>query len=172
MRQRLQGGRFRWLNETLYTTDGSEALRLMNDQPELMQQYHEGGRAGAGGWAWHVAARTAGPLCARVPAMGSRRRWAGLRPPLRGRHPRAELDWPPAPATAPAPAGFREQTKGWPVQPVDQAIRWLRGKPASWAVADLGCGDAKIAATVQQVRCGEGRAGVQGCCRRGEHWHL
>ena len=54
-------------------------------------------------------------------------------------------------ACAPAPAGFREQTKGWPVQPVDQAIRWLRGKPAGWAVADLGCGDAKIAATVQQV---------------------
>ncbi|PRW58393.1 Ribosomal RNA-processing 8 [Chlorella sorokiniana] len=87
MRQRLQGGRFRWLNETLYTTDGTEALRLMSEQPELMEQYHE---------------------------------------------------------------GFREQTKGWPTQPVDQAIRWLRGRPPGWVVADLGCGDAKIAATVQQ----------------------
>lgn len=42
MRQRLQGGRFRWLNETLYTSDGQAALRLMRREPELMQQYHEG----------------------------------------------------------------------------------------------------------------------------------
>lgn len=49
MRQRLQGGRFRWLNETLYTSDGSEALRLMSEQPELMEQYHEGERR-AEGW--------------------------------------------------------------------------------------------------------------------------
>ena len=54
-------------------------------------------------------------------------------------------------AVLPRPAGFREQTKGWPLQPVDQAIRWLRGRPPGWEVADLGCGDAKIAATVQQA---------------------
>lgn len=36
------------------------------------------------------------------------------------------------------------------MQPVDQAIRWLRGRPAEWAVADLGCGDAQIAATAAQ----------------------
>lgn len=54
-------------------------------------------------------------------------------------------------AALPCPAGFREQTKGWPLQPVDQAIRWLRGRPPGWEVADLGCGDAKIAATVQQA---------------------
>jgi ribosomal RNA-processing protein 8 len=33
---------------------------------------------------------------------------------------------------------------------VDQAIRWLQGRPPTWAVADLGCGDAKIAASVRQ----------------------
>ena len=53
---------------------------------------------------------------------------------------------PPCPTTP----GFREQTKGWPVQPVDQAIRWLRGRPPGWTVADLGCGDAKIAGEVAQ----------------------
>ena len=46
MRQRLQGGRFRWLNEALYTTDGGEALRMMQREPDLMQQYHEGEREG------------------------------------------------------------------------------------------------------------------------------
>lgn len=44
MRQRLQGGRFRWLNEALYTTGGGEALAMMQGQPELMEQYHEGAR--------------------------------------------------------------------------------------------------------------------------------
>lgn len=50
-----------------------------------------------------------------------------------------------------AAAGFREQTKGWPVQPVDLAIRWLRGRPRGWAVADLGCGDARVAAAAHQT---------------------
>ncbi|GAB4816142.1 hypothetical protein N2152v2_003188 [Parachlorella kessleri] len=87
MRQRLQGGRFRWLNEKLYTCEGSDALALMQQQPDLYEQYHE---------------------------------------------------------------GFREQTKGWPVQPVEVAIRWLAQKPPSWAVADLGCGDAQLARSVPQ----------------------
>lgn len=47
-------------------------------------------------------------------------------------------------------AGFREQTRGWPVQPVELALLWLASKPASWAVADLGCGDARVAAAACQ----------------------
>ena len=34
------------------------------------------------------------------------------------------------------------------MQPVDAAISWLRGRPAGWAVADLGCGDARVAAAL------------------------
>lgn len=30
------------------------------------------------------------------------------------------------------------------------AIEWLAGKPASWEVADLGCGDARVAAAAAQ----------------------
>ena len=66
----------------------------------------------------------------------------------------ARVPTAPAPPASPCAAGFREQTRGWPVQPVDQAIRWLRGRPPTWVVADLGCGDAKIAASVEQVRRG------------------
>lgn len=47
-------------------------------------------------------------------------------------------------------AGFREQTKGWPQLPVDVAIQWLAGQPRGWTVADLGCGEAKLAASVHQ----------------------
>ena len=41
MRARLAGGRFRWLNERLYTAPSAEALALMQAQPELFEQYHE-----------------------------------------------------------------------------------------------------------------------------------
>ncbi len=44
--------------------------------------------------------------------------------------------------------GFRQQTQHWPVQPVQQAIAWLKGRPHSWVAADFGCGDAQLAASV------------------------
>jgi ribosomal RNA-processing protein 8 len=42
MAARLQGGRFRSLNESLYTCSGSEALSMMRDAPELFSHYHDG----------------------------------------------------------------------------------------------------------------------------------
>lgn len=42
MRQKLQGGQFRWLNEQLYTTGGDNALTIMKKNPDLYQKYHEG----------------------------------------------------------------------------------------------------------------------------------
>ena len=44
--------------------------------------------------------------------------------------------------------GFRQQTQHWPLQPVQQAIAWLKKKPHSWVAADFGCGDAQLAANV------------------------
>ncbi|KAF8063845.1 ribosomal RNA-processing protein 8 [Scenedesmus sp. PABB004] len=46
--------------------------------------------------------------------------------------------------------GFQTQVKAWPAQPLDAAIAWLAGKPAEWVVADFGCGDARLAASVRQ----------------------
>lgn len=46
--------------------------------------------------------------------------------------------------------GFKQSTLSWPRQPVEVAISWLATKPKDWKVADFGCGDAKIGATVQQ----------------------
>ncbi|EOD26292.1 hypothetical protein EMIHUDRAFT_43605, partial [Emiliania huxleyi CCMP1516] len=50
--------------------------------------------------------------------------------------------------------GFRLQAlrraAGWPLRPVDAILGWLRGKPAAWVVADVGCGDAEIAARAPQ----------------------
>ena len=41
MRAKLAGSQFRWLNEQLYTCPGSQAFELMQEQPQLFQQYHE-----------------------------------------------------------------------------------------------------------------------------------
>ena len=40
--------------------------------------------------------------------------------------------------------GFRSQTTKWPSNPVDVILKFLKKYP-KWQVADLGCGDAKIA---------------------------
>ncbi|TPX65841.1 hypothetical protein SpCBS45565_g04884 [Spizellomyces sp. 'palustris'] len=45
--------------------------------------------------------------------------------------------------------GFRSQTQGWPANPVDGFLVWLREKPDGTVVADMGCGDAKIAQTLK-----------------------
>ena len=87
MKARLSGGRFRWLNEQLYTTTGVEAFAKLTAEPELYQQYHE---------------------------------------------------------------GFREQTRGWPQQPINVVTRWLNNKKKNLVVADFGCGDAKLAHSVRQ----------------------
>lgn len=48
--------------------------------------------------------------------------------------------------------GFHQQTKNWPEQPLEVAIRWLKGQPKKAKVADFGCGDAGLAKrVVQQV---------------------
>ncbi|CAD7703371.1 unnamed protein product [Ostreobium quekettii] len=45
---------------------------------------------------------------------------------------------------------YQQQMKCWAKQPVDQAIAWLRKSPKDWKVADFGCGNAKLAASVEQ----------------------
>ena len=47
-------------------------------------------------------------------------------------------------------AGFREQTKEWPVRPVDACLKWLKTQPKTLAVADFGCGDAELARRAPQ----------------------
>lgn len=146
MRARLSGGRFRWLNEALYTSGGGQALAMVQAQPELMDQYHEGGWL-VGCWLGGCSSWWSSCWVGWVATAASRLAEALLCPAWRS----------PPDVLPPPSAGFREQTRGWPVQPVDQAIRWLRGRPPSWVVADLGCGDAQIAATVQQVGEEQGR---------------
>ncbi|KAF9197506.1 25S rRNA (adenine645-N1)-methyltransferase [Haplosporangium sp. Z 27] len=45
MKKTLAGGKFRFLNEQLYTTTGEEAFELFQSKPELFDEYHEGFRS-------------------------------------------------------------------------------------------------------------------------------
>lgn len=47
------------------------------------------------------------------------------------------------------------QVASWPLQPQDAAITWVKGLPKGAVVADFGCGDARLAASVPQVQRGD-----------------
>ena len=46
--------------------------------------------------------------------------------------------------------GFQLQATTWPIVPVDEVIKYINKKiPKNYQIADMGCGDAKLAASVQ-----------------------
>ncbi|KAJ2677415.1 25S rRNA (adenine645-N1)-methyltransferase [Coemansia spiralis] len=85
MQKKLKGARFRWINETLYTTTGDKAFEMVQEDPSIFKEYHE---------------------------------------------------------------GFNAQVEKWPVNPVDVLIKQLEHEKKQLVVADLGCGEARIAATI------------------------
>jgi len=150
-RQKLQGSKFRWLNEQLYTQTSDSSCALIEQNPQYFEQYHVGYREVGidrePGQALRsslfalrspvlftpptvLAARVKEPVL--VGCMGSEGRFP----------PPASLTRPP-----PIPHPPSQQTKSWPVRPVDRAIRWLKSTPGARVIADLGCGDAQISRT-------------------------
>ena len=85
-RDKLDGARFRSLNEKLYTCRGQEAFDMFQGDPSLFKVYHE---------------------------------------------------------------GYRKQVESWPENPLDQIIAWVRSQDARLVVADMGCGEARLAASVK-----------------------
>ena len=85
---KLKGAHFRWLNEQLYTTKGSTAFEMFQDDPDLFHAYHR---------------------------------------------------------------GFREQASLWITNPLDLIIADLRSMPRGRVIADFGCGEARLAATLNSM---------------------
>lgn len=50
MMAKLTGSRFRWINEQLYTISSNDALKLIKDQPQLFDEYHDGFRSQVSSW--------------------------------------------------------------------------------------------------------------------------
>ncbi|KAJ2774746.1 25S rRNA (adenine645-N1)-methyltransferase [Coemansia nantahalensis] len=84
MQQKLKGARFRWINESMYTATGEETFRMVQNDPSIFEEYHE---------------------------------------------------------------GFAAQVRKWPANPLDLLIRQLEGRQRL-VVADMGCGEAQLAAAV------------------------
>ncbi len=50
MSSKMEGARFRWINEQLYTTTGGEASELFQEDPNLFTVYHQGFAAQVAKW--------------------------------------------------------------------------------------------------------------------------
>lgn len=50
MAKKLAGSKFRWINETLYTTQSDTAFSMFTKQPELFEIYHQGFQAQVDEW--------------------------------------------------------------------------------------------------------------------------
>ena len=83
--KKLEGARFRIINEQLYTSRGCDAFAAFQEEPAQFEIYH---------------------------------------------------------------TGFREQCSYWPYNPLDGIIKWISTKHKKAVVADMGCGDARLAASV------------------------
>ncbi|WWC62648.1 uncharacterized protein I303_105245 [Kwoniella dejecticola CBS 10117] len=50
MQSKLEGARFRWINEQLYSTPSTEAVEMMKKDPKIFADYHMTHRALTAGW--------------------------------------------------------------------------------------------------------------------------
>ncbi|KAA8907663.1 hypothetical protein TRICI_004954 [Trichomonascus ciferrii] len=50
MQEKLAGSRFRWINEQLYTSTSSDALKLIEENPDMFDEYHNGFRNQVKSW--------------------------------------------------------------------------------------------------------------------------
>jgi ribosomal RNA-processing protein 8 len=83
--KKLEGARFRIINEKLYTSKGEDAFHAFQEDPTQFEVYHQ---------------------------------------------------------------GFREQCAYWPYNPLDGIINWIKKGSKTAVIADMGCGDARLAASV------------------------
>lgn len=48
-------------------------------------------------------------------------------------------------------AGFADQVRRWPINPVDHIVKYLQTQPDTLRIADLGCGNARLSREVPQT---------------------
>lgn len=122
MREKLISARFRHLNETLYTRPSAEAFNLFKESPEMFTEYHEGFRRQVEVW----------PQNPVEGFLAEVRRRARQRHPPKGQQHRGGKGDANPPAAADA-------------QPLP------RNRATNvCTIADLGCGDARLASELQR----------------------
>ncbi|KAI4155804.1 MAG: hypothetical protein LQ340_000756 [Diploschistes diacapsis] len=143
MRQKLISSRFRYLNETLYTTSSVSSHELFKQNPSFFSEYHEGFRRQVSSWPENPLDGFARWLLERGERRGGREDGRGAMntdkrhknkrgqndqrlssdPRLSGPDPKSSNTLDPLPRT-----GFR---------------------PSTCTIVDLGCGEAKLAQRLQ-----------------------
>ncbi|CAI5514182.1 unnamed protein product [Closterium sp. Naga37s-1] len=153
MKARLAGGRFRSLNETFYTSDG--------DKTALPQGLPGGGAPfsiPSHSIPFHHIPSHSIPFHP-IPSHPIPFHPIPSHPipfhPIPSHstpspsHPTTFHPIPPHPCTHEQyHEGYREQVASWPINPLHVIIDWIRQCPATLTVADFGCGEAKLAASV------------------------
>ena len=145
MRQKLISSRFRHLNETLYTTPSSTSLSLFSQNPTFFSEYHEGFRRQVNAWPENPVdgfirwVLSRGKL--RDKNLGSQK--AQFRKVGKGRKKGKKQD-----DTPPEPGEDAEN-----VEPLPRNY-----KTGICTIADLGCGDGQLAASLTKGT--EGKKGI------------
>ncbi|KAG9564068.1 hypothetical protein KCU71_g7984, partial [Aureobasidium melanogenum] len=126
MRQKLISARFRHLNETLYTAPSATSLALFADNPEMFDDYHSGFRQQVTTWPENpvdIFIRSIRDR-AKVKVYNQNKAFRDVK---RGKAPKEEEETAPGEKANPLP-----RTHG------------------TCNIADLGCGDARLAATFHE----------------------
>ena len=130
MRQKLISSRFRYLNETLYTAPSSASQELFNQNPDFFSEYHQGFRRQVAAWPENPVDGFAKWLIDRGKIRESRDN--PRFPKQRGQKRKQEpLSSNPASSSASSTA--------------DTALPRNASAPGVCTIADLGCGEAKLA---------------------------
>lgn len=132
MRSKLIAARFRHLNETLYTTASTHALNLFTESPSSFASYHAGFRAQVSVWPQNPVdtfitdLKDRAPLPATSLLQSQKKKWRDER------------------------KGKKATTISLPESPDNSILAPLpRSRSGICTIADLGCGDAKLAASLQ-----------------------
>ncbi|KAK7608377.1 methyltransferase-domain-containing protein [Phyllosticta paracitricarpa] len=126
MREKLASARFRHLNQTLYTTPSAHSLQLIEEDPQIFNEYHAGFRQ-------QVAVWPENPVDTFVQLVKRRGEVRGARKKPEKKRPDGE-------------EGSDDEC--------DDDKRQLKPLPRDFrshvcTIADLGCGDAKLSASLQ-----------------------
>ncbi|EKG15767.1 Methyltransferase-related protein [Macrophomina phaseolina MS6] len=147
MREKLIGARFRHLNQTLYTTPSQHSLKLIEEDPQIFQEYHAGFRQQVESWPENPVET----FVTLVKTRGSvRENWRDkiLKRKEKGRAAGARYRKPGEPIPGDEEDGEdseEEKRRAWAsAQP--KPLPRTRGTSI---IADLGCGDAALATQLQ-----------------------
>jgi ribosomal RNA-processing protein 8 len=124
MRQKLISARFRHLNETLYTEPSAKALDLFNQNPEMFEDYHSGFRQQVTTWPENPV-----DTFISVIRLRGNVRLPSQKKVFRNKGKPKEPELPPA--------------------NTDRSIVPLPRTKGTCIIADLGCGDARLAQTLK-----------------------